>query len=90
MKEIISNIKTFLIAIVGLIGGVIWAYKSNWEMEPIILLIVSILEIIGFLFLKFIPEENSETKIKNQQNIINKGRVKKQINIHKNKGKIEM
>ena len=31
MKNIIRNTVTFLIAIVGLIGGLIWAYKSNWE-----------------------------------------------------------
>ena len=79
---------TFLIALVGLIGGGIWAYSSNWEMEPIILMAISTIEIIGFFVLRFFVDSESETKY--QQNIINKKKVDKQIVIQKNKGKIDM
>ena len=95
MKNIIRNTVTFLIAIVGLIGGGIWAYKSSWETEPIILFIISFIEIVGFLFIKITNDDDSieteiqETKIKNQQTINNEGGVNKQVNIQKNKGDIK-
>jgi hypothetical protein len=90
MKTIINNIITFLIALVGLIGGGVWAYSSNWEMEPIILMTISTMQIIGFLILRFIVDPASQTEFKYQQNITNKKKVEKQIFIQKNKGKIEM
>jgi membrane protein implicated in regulation of membrane protease activity len=96
MKEIIKSTISFLIALVGFIGGGIWAYQTNWSIEPVILLIVSFLEIIGFLFMKVSPtnkpQQNttSQQNSKNTQNISNKGTVKKQINIQNNTGKIEM
>lgn len=90
MKPIINNIITLLIALAGLIGGGIWAYSTNWEMEPIILMTISAVQIIGFIILRFVSEPTSENEPKNQQNITNKKKVEKQINIQKNKGKIEM
>lgn len=90
MKKIVINIVTFLIALVGLIGGGIWAYSSNWEMEPIILMAISAIEIIGFLILRLFVNTASETETNFQQNIINKKKVNKQIIIQKNKGKIDM
>lgn len=96
MKKIINSIISFLIAIAGLIGGGIWTYQTNWNIEPVILLIVSLLEIIGFLILKKIDDSNppqnktSQQNNRNIQNVNNKGTVKKQINIQNNTGKIEM
>jgi hypothetical protein len=90
MKKIVNNIITFLIALVGLIGGGIWAYSSNWEMEPIILMAISAIEIVGFLILRLFVDPESETETKYQQNITNKKKVDKQIVIQKNKGKIDM
>lgn len=90
MKTVINNLIIFLIALAGLIGGGIWAYSSNWEMEPIILMTVSAVQIIGFIILRFVVEPAFEKESKNQQNITNKKKVEKQINIQKNKGKIEM
>ncbi len=58
MKKIISNTKTVLIAIIGIIGGLIWAYLSHWEPEPIILLSVSAVEIIAFVILRGSNIEN--------------------------------
>lgn len=88
MKKIINNIITFLIALVGLIGGGIWAYSSSWEMEPIILMAISAIEIVGFLILRLFVDSEADTKY--QQNITNNKKVDKQIVIQKNKGKIEM
>lgn len=90
MKHIVNNLITFLIALVGLIGGLIWIYISKWDMEPIILSVVSLLEIGGFIILRLIDEPNSDTKNSNLQNINNLKKVKKQINIQKNEGKIKM
>jgi hypothetical protein len=95
MKKIINSIISFLIAIVGFIGGGIWAYQTNWQIEPLILFITSFLEMIGFLFLKVLSEDNSqhnETSKQNNKNVqnINNRTVEKQINIQNNKGKIEM
>lgn len=88
MKKIVNNIIAFLIALVGLVGGGIWAYSTSWEMEPVILMAISAIEIIGFLILRLFVDPESETKY--QQNITNKKKVDKQIVIQKNKGKIEM
>lgn len=90
MKTIITNIKTLLIALVGLIGGAIWAYSTNWEMEPIILMIISSLEIIAFLILRFLIHPDLETGSKYHQSITNNKKIKNQIIIQKNKAKIEM
>lgn len=90
MKKIVNNIITFLIALVGLIGGGIWGYFSNWEMEPIILMLISFIEIVGFLISRLFVGTEPEKETKYQQNITNKKKVDKQIVIQKNKGKIEM
>lgn len=60
MKNIIENLITFFIGVAGLIGGILWAYHSNWEeFEPIILIIVSAIEILGFSVIKlFFSEVN--------------------------------
>lgn len=90
MKKIVNKTITFLIALVGLIGAGIWAYSSNWEMEPIILMAISAIEIVGFIILRLFVDPESETETKYQQNITNKKKVDKQIVIQNNKGKIDM
>jgi hypothetical protein len=67
MKSIIENLITLLIAITGLIGGTIWAFNSNWEEEPIIIIIVSALEIIGFIILKGTKQTESLIPVVIQQ-----------------------
>lgn len=54
MANIFKNIITLLAALVGFAGGVIWAVKCNWEPEPIILIIISSLELIGFVFYRYL------------------------------------
>ncbi|WP_310595491.1 response regulator [Flavobacterium sp.] len=58
MKSFVENIITFLVAMTGLIGGIIWAINSNWDGEPTILIVISSLEILGFIILKNLKEEN--------------------------------
>lgn len=52
VRIIFKNWASFSIAVVGLIGGLIWGYNSNWDYEPLILSGVSALQILGFLFIK--------------------------------------
>lgn len=59
MKKVVTNTKTVVVALVGIIGGCIWAYKSNWEVEPIILLSVSLVEVIVFTLIKALEEKES-------------------------------
>lgn len=70
MKKIIKNSLSLLVAIIGLIGGLIWCFQSNFNIEPLILTIISLLEILGYFL---IPETNSQKpenlKIKNEQNV---------------------
>lgn len=61
MKLFIKNVITLLVAIVGFIGGILWAIKTNWEAEPIILVAISSIEIIGFIVLKSIKEETLQS-----------------------------
>lgn len=51
MKNIVTNLKTFILAIFGLLGGFLWSLKSGWDWEPIILMSGSALEIIAFIIL---------------------------------------
>ena len=96
MRKIIENYITLSIALVGFIGGGFWSFKSDWDWEPLILLVCSFLEIVGFILLKSLPEDNTiqnnipTTNTKKVQNIKNKGTVNKQININENQGNIQM
>jgi hypothetical protein len=91
MRKIIKNGISLFIAIIGLIGGAIWAYKSKWDFEPIILFSVSFLEVIGFFFVpketgtkEKITENNNENRNKNVQN------VEININNDSSKSKIDL
>lgn len=70
MKKIIKNRLALIIAVIGLIGGLIWCIQTNFNIEPLILVIISFLEILGFFL---IPKTNSQNlenlKIKNDQNV---------------------
>lgn len=94
MKRIIENKIVLISALIGLLGGSIWIYKSNWEMEPIILTSISIVEIIGNITIKIFGEEQSDdlngNKYKNKMKVVNRDKVKKQINIQNNSGNIQM
>ena len=44
MKSLIHNVFTLIIALIGLIGGLLWCIQSKWDYEPLILLLVSTAE----------------------------------------------
>lgn len=69
MKEIISSLITFSAAIVGTIGGFIWTFFYNGGVESIILTVVSVLEIIGFFFIKNKYKEPNAINNKNVNKI---------------------
>jgi len=74
MKNIIKNRISLFIAIIGLLGGLIWAYTSSWDFEPIILSLISLVEIIGFILIKengSAPQEKirSDNSQNNTQNV---------------------
>ena len=70
MIKIIKSRLAFLIAAIGLIGGFVWCFQTNFNIEPLILTIISILEILGYFF---IPEltsaELEKFEVKNEQNV---------------------
>ena len=60
MKKILEDIKTFVAEIIGLIGGLLWAKKSNWDYEPIILIAISLIGIIIFVLMKLIASNEEK------------------------------
>ena len=70
MKNIIKSRIALIIAFVGLIGGFIWTLESDFQMEPIILVIVSTLEIIGFFLVpNNSPDNPTVINTLNKQNV---------------------
>ncbi len=56
MKKFLENINTLLVEVLGFVGGLFWAYKTNWDWEPIILTSVSFVGLVIFVLLKVIPD----------------------------------
>lgn len=68
--NIIKNKITFIIACIGLLGGIIWAVQTEFNIEPIILVSVSLMEILGYFLLpSSTPIETPQTKNKNEQHV---------------------
>lgn len=71
MRKILKNTTAAIIAIIGLIGGTMWAINTGWDYEPLILISVSVIELISFMILRFTSknrEENQETPIQTFEN----------------------
>ena len=51
MVKFLRNIKTLIIEIIGLVGGYLWAVSTNWDYEPLILILISIVGILSFIIL---------------------------------------
>lgn len=72
MKKIIKNWSTFIISLIGIIGSIFWIYQAGWQAEPIILGLVSMIEIVGFSVLRLWKATNTDKNpnklIKNTQN----------------------
>jgi len=68
--DIIKSKITLIIAIIGLIGGFIWAIQTNFNIEPMILVFVSIAEILGYFLLpNSVTSVPQTVKNKNEQNV---------------------
>lgn len=52
MREFIGNIITLIAALIALILGLIWLVSSSWDWEPMIVVSVAAMEIIGFTFFR--------------------------------------
>lgn len=59
--NIIHSFITFLIALASLVGGLIWGYNTNWDYEPSILVIISLLEIIAYFSIP--KKQNEDSKL---------------------------
>ncbi|WP_353146262.1 response regulator [Chryseobacterium sp.] len=86
--KFIHHILTLLAAIIGLLGGIFWGYSSNWEYEPLILLLVSLAEIIAYIA---IPKQTEPTTnpalnygMVNQNVEVNVGNIESFTNREKN------
>uniref|UniRef100_UPI00404994E8 hypothetical protein n=1 Tax=Fulvivirga sp. TaxID=1931237 RepID=UPI00404994E8 len=93
MKRYFTNIAGLVVATIGFIGGLFWAFASEWEWEPIILLSGSLVHLIAnAVALNGLKRSNTqENKQENNTQIVNNsGSIKKQVNIQKNKGDIKM
>lgn len=63
MKNFLENTKTFVGEIIGLIGGIYWGIKTNWDYEPLILVSISLLGILIFLLMMASTSHNFEVKL---------------------------
>ena len=63
MKQFLENINTFVVELLGLVGGFIWARNTNWDWEPLILMAVSFVGIITFILLKFVPDHEDRPMV---------------------------
>jgi hypothetical protein len=62
IRNIIESVVTAIIAMIGVIGGTIWAVKTGWDYEPIILVSVSVIELISFIALRSLGSKLEETQ----------------------------
>jgi hypothetical protein len=87
MKQILENAKTIIAELIGIIGGLIWAYKTNWDYEPLILLIASLTGFIISVIILLNKKEstnnlnvtNLSLQIHNNQDNIEKQRIKENM-----------
>lgn len=68
MKSFIHNIFTLVVALIGLIGGLLWCIQSNWEYEPLILLLISLIEVIAYFI---VPKDDSSSFTKQEFAAVN-------------------
>lgn len=89
MRNLISNISMLIVAIISFTGGIIWGFKSSWEIEPLIIASVSFIEILTYLIFMLLPSDKAKSE-HDTQYITNKAKIKKQSNVKNNSGKIDM
>lgn len=70
MRKFSGNIITLIIALIGFVGGIVWGYFENWDYEPIILLLISTVEIVAFLVYGNKQEHKTESSdVSNNQTV---------------------
>lgn len=57
MIKILTDIKAFLVELVSFIGGIFWGNATNWDFEPMILIIVSGLALVISILLFLIEKK---------------------------------
>lgn len=92
MRKFIENIKTFIIAIAGLTGGIYWYIKSGYDTEPLILVGLSGIEIVFFIIMRLFGRDsvNDSDGAEFKQEVVNIEKVKKQVNLRDNHGEINL
>lgn len=86
--KIIDNTVTFIGALIGLVGGGIWTFNTNFDYEPIILMCISALTIIGFIISKlfFSKGEQNENAIPKSVKQVNKTNATQKVEVKVNVG----
>lgn len=57
MRKIFEETSSLIGAIIGIVGGLIWAINDNWNYEPVILISVSVIALLCFLGIKIFGED---------------------------------
>ena len=58
MKRYFEDYKALVLELIGVIGGLLWGKNTNWDYEPVILLIISSIGLAAFIILKLLPDYN--------------------------------
>ena len=82
MKKLIENVITLISASVCLIGGIIWALNSHFDYEPVILIIISALTILGYFLTNFLSKNDSMVLEKEVLTPSNKNEQKVEVNVN--------
>ena len=84
--KIINSTETFIGALIGLIGGGIWAYNTNYDYEPIILMSLSTLTILGFIISKLFFGKDTPDELTDPENVkqVNKQKTNNTQNVEVN------
>jgi hypothetical protein len=60
IRKIVENVFTAIVAIIGVIGGTMWAVKTGWDYEPTILVSVSAIELVSFIISRSIGSSSKQ------------------------------
>lgn len=82
MRKIIENSITLTSALVGLLGGAFWAYKTDFEYEPVILTVVSFLTIISHFVAKSYNNIETESTPKISSGPVQKNKQNVEVNVN--------
>lgn len=61
MREILEDAKTIIVELIGIIGGFLWAKHTEWDYEPLILLVASSIGLVISLSLFLLKKNNNSS-----------------------------